>query len=43
MKEILFIMLEQMMIMHDCRELATAYKAEKLQRLEERIKEAAYD
>ena len=37
------IMLEQMMILHDCEELVTAYKAAKLQRLEGRIKEAAYD
>ena len=37
------IMLEQMMILHDCRKLVTVYKTEKLQRLEERIKEAAYD
>lgn len=33
------IMLEQMMILHDCKELVTACKAVKLQRLEGRIKE----
>lgn len=37
------IMLEQMMILHDCKELVTACKAVKLQRLEDRIKEVAYD
>ena len=37
------IMLEQMMILHDCKELVTACKAVKLQRLERRIKEAADD
>lgn len=37
------IMLEQMMILHDCKELVTACKAVKLQRLESRIKEAADD
>lgn len=37
------IMLEQMMLLHDCKELVTAYKAVKLQRLERRIKEAADD
>ena len=37
------IMLEQMMILHDCEELATAYKATKLHRLEDRIMEATND
>lgn len=37
------IMLEQMMILHDCKELVSAYKAVKLQRLEGRIKEARGD
>lgn len=37
------IMLEQMMILHDCKELVTVYKAEKLQRLEGRIAEVKND
>ena len=35
----MLIMLEQMMILHDCKELVTFYKEAKLHRLEERIKE----
>ena len=36
------IMLDQMMILHDCESIVAQYKQEKLERLEERLKPVSY-